>query len=130
MKILKATIVMLLVLFITACGTNNIDNTVGNSDKKESEQAETVDSNGANNEESKQETEQSDEEETMKLEGIFVGQSDTHSIEFKTTEEVYVIQTLESDVNFNTIPDGSKVIVEIYQNEAGQNVLKNIEVSE
>ncbi|WP_456273196.1 hypothetical protein [Bacillus sp. AK031] len=123
MKLLNLTFFVLLTLMLTACGSNNEG--AGNENSSETNEIASVDDDA----EEKTESVQS-EEETITLDGTFVGQVDPQSIEFKTAEEIYILQTMEAEVDFNTVPEGSSVTVEFYENEAGQNILKNIEVTE
>ncbi|MGF2617980.1 hypothetical protein FZC84_13125 [Rossellomorea vietnamensis] len=125
MKLRKISFGLLLAVFLTACGTSTGENASGsNTDNNAPE---------VNEESDESVVEEQDiaiEKETLTLEGTFVGQVDANSIEFKTAEDVYVIQTLETDINFDSISEGSSATAEFYENEAGQNILQSFKVKE
>lgn len=81
-------------------------------------------------EENTEEPNLGEEQEIMKeSEAIYIGQADTHSIEIETADqETMIFQTLESDVDFDSIKEGSKVNIDYYIDENGQNILKSIAV--
>lgn len=139
-------------LFLTGCGTDVMQNSSESTEENTIEENETT--TEANEEtagteepqvEGEEGTEEAPSEETTEeateeaaegeqeiiegLEAVYIGQADTHSIEVETTEQGSMIfQTLDTDVDFDTIKDGSNVTIDYYVDENGQNILQNITV--
>lgn len=125
------SLLMLLSLILAACGT-----AAGDAGKSESGK-EAVSANGSEKKEdaaesSENETEDSKsaiDEETLKAEGTYGGQIDSHSIELLINDKAEAFQITEiTDVSWEDIKPGTKVKIEFTQNQAGQNVLKKFEV--
>lgn len=151
-----AALFLLTSIFLAGCGTDVSKNTNESAEENTLEQNEKTGNNEemTETEEPQENTEEVTEEPTeepiveeshedtseepvaedeqkiiKELEAIYIGQVDTHSIEIQTTDqESMILQTLESEVDFGSINEGSKVNIDYYTNENGQNILKSITV--
>ncbi|WP_078431811.1 hypothetical protein [Metabacillus halosaccharovorans] len=150
-----AALFLLTSIFLAGCGTDVSQNTNEPTEENAVEEKETTDNNEevTETEEPQENTEEVTEEPTeeettegsteegtaeenteepeimKESEAIYIGQADTHSIEIETADqETVIFQTLESDVDFDSIKEGSKVNIDYYIDENGQNILKSIAV--
>lgn len=149
-----AALFLLTTIFLTGCGTDVMQNSSESTEENtieengtateaneettetETEEPQVAGEEGTEEatseettEEATEETAEADQEIIEGLEAVYIGQADTHSIEVETTEQGSMIfQTLDTDVDFDTIKDGSNVTIDYYVDENGQNILQNITV--
>jgi hypothetical protein len=141
-KLLPVFFTVILILFISACGTTDKDEGSGtnngtNSDKTAVEETETSESSEQGTSDTSKDangTEEStdaNEENVIKTEATYVGMQDPHTIEVKTESATISLQTTGGpDVNFEEIEENTKVTIEYYKNEQGQNMLTSFTVNE
>lgn len=145
-RFLKLLIGILLISLITACGTNSTkDETPNNdteknvSDTTENDQATNENNNEENNESVKEEGGTSDEgnqdgvkEESnniIKKEVTYVGLADPHTIEVQDGNNYLSLQIDPNTMDeWGKIKENTKMTIEYYENEAGQNVLTSYKV--
>lgn len=147
-KFIKIVIGILLIMLVSACGTNSTkDETTNNDTKKkvtdttENEQVTNDDNNEENNESVKDgESDTGDEvsqdgikndesEKVIKKEVTYVGLADPHTIEVQDGKDYLSLQIDPDTMNeWGKIKENTKMTIEYYENEAGQNILKSYKV--
>ncbi|MFV2047007.1 hypothetical protein KDJ21_007695 [Metabacillus litoralis] len=143
-----AVLFLLTSIFLAGCGTDVKQSENGSTEENTIEENETTEATEEVNEteepqeETAEVTQEAEGEEateepavdseqvsTESLEGVYNGQVDTHSIEVDHADHgPMIFQTLETEVDFDSIKEGSNVTLEYYVDENGLNVLKTITV--
>ncbi|WP_246946172.1 hypothetical protein [Bacillus pinisoli] len=119
MKNMKLSILLVMTLSLTACGT------AVKQDHPANESKPVVSTNGSNATQAGETT-----KEVVTEEASYVGQIDSNFIEVNTETEILTLLTNEvNNVDWNSIEKNAHVIVEYYKNENNQYVLTNIEIT-